>query len=55
MTDMYYHLKEKLSCCDFPLTYSYDVGYMCYMAVCILCDTLYQVNVETINKGKRNE
>ena len=54
MTDMYFHLKEKLSCCDFPLSYQYDVGYMCYMAKCPICEETYQVNVEVITKGKEN-
>ncbi len=55
MTDMYYHLKEVLKCqdCEWPLSYSYDVGYMCYMAKCPVCKMEYQVNDEKILKGKK--
>jgi uncharacterized protein YbaR (Trm112 family) len=47
--DMYYKLKDELSCqeCKFPLSYSEDVGYMSYIAVCPACGKKYEVTLET--------
>ncbi len=48
--DMYHHLKEKLSCCDYPLTYSSDNN-----AICIVCRKEYEVNVSVISKDQARE
>lgn len=46
--DMYYYLKELLSCedCGFPLSYSHDTGYNSYVAVCFICEKEYEIDVE---------
>lgn len=46
--DMYYYLKDKLECqdCKFPLTYSHDIGYMSFIAVCNACDKKYEIDLE---------
>lgn len=53
--DMYYKLKDELSCddCKFPLAYLKDIGYMSYVAVCPACRKEYEINLEKrINKNE---
>lgn len=46
--DMYYFLKDKLTCqeCKHPLAYSGDTGFMYYTATCIGCGKEYEIGLE---------
>jgi uncharacterized protein YbaR (Trm112 family) len=51
--DMYYHLKEVLSCqeCNHPLKHDGDTGYLSYTAVCVGCGKEYEIDLEIKLKG----
>jgi len=49
--DMYYYLKDELTCkdCKYPLSYSKNIGNMTYIAVCIGCGKKYEINIKIKN------
>jgi hypothetical protein len=46
--DMYYYIKDQLDCqdCKHPLKFSKDIGYLSYIAICVVCGKEYEISLD---------